>query len=160
MKIQKTNAMRFLDKNKIEYHAHMYEHKEGDPVDGVHVAMILNQPIDHVYKTLVCQANTKEYLVFMIPVHLELDLKKCARSAQVKSCEMIHVKDINKITGYIRGGCSPLGMKKQFRTFIDKKVNSIDYIYFSAGKIGEQIEMKPKDLIKIMNIEVDDLVKE
>ncbi len=160
MKIQKTNAMRFLDKNKIEYHAHIYEHKDGDPVDGVHVATILNQPIDHVYKTLVCQANTKEYLVFMIPVDLELDLKKCAKSANVKSCEMIHVKDINKITGYIRGGCSPLGMKKLFRTFIDTRVNSLDYIYFSAGKIGEQIEMNPKDLIQLINIQVVDIVKE
>ncbi len=160
MKIQKTNAMRFLDKNKINYKAHAYEHKEGDPVDGVHVATLLNQPIDHVYKTLVLQANTKEYLVFMLPVDLELDLKKCAKVAQVKSVEMIHVKDINKITGYIRGGCSPLGMKKQFRTFINDSVSNIDYIYFSAGKIGEQIEMDPKDLIKILNIEVDDIVKE
>ena len=160
MKIQKTNAMRFLDKNKIEYKAHIYEHKDGDPVDGVHVAHILNQPVECVFKTLVTQANTKEYLVFMLPVDKELDLKKCAKTAKVKSCEMIHVKDINKITGYIRGGCSPLGMKKQFRTFVDESVNNIDKIYFSAGKIGEQIEMNPSDLIQLISITVDDLVKE
>ena len=160
MKIQKTNAMRFLDKNKISYKAHTYEHKDGDPVDGIHVATLLNQPIDHVYKTLVLQANTKEYLVFMLPVDLELDLKKCAKVAKVKSVEMIHVKDINKITGYIRGGCSPLGMKKQFRTFINDSATLVDSIYFSAGKIGEQIEMNPNDLIQIMNIEVDNIVKE
>ena len=117
-KIQKTNAMRFLDQHKVEYEAHSYDHKEGDPVDGVHVAHILNQPVEKVYKTLVTQANTKEFLVYMLPVEKELDLKKCAKVAGVKSCEMIHVKDINKITGYIRGGCSPLGMKKQFRTFM------------------------------------------
>ena len=112
-KIQKTNAMRFLDQHKVEYKAHTYEYKDGDPVDGVHVASILNQPVERVYKTLVTQANTKEYLVYMLPVEKELDLKKCAKIAEVKSCEMIHVKDINKITGYIRGGCSPLGMKKE-----------------------------------------------
>ncbi len=160
MKIQKTNAMRFLDKNRISYRAHTYEHKDGDPVDGIHVATLLNQPIDHVYKTLVLQANTKEYLVFMLPVDLELDLKKCAKVAKVKSVEMIHVKDINKITGYIRGGCSPLGMKKQFRTFINDSVSHVNTIYFSAGKIGEQIEMNPKDLIQIMNIDVVNIVKE
>lgn len=92
----------------------MYEHKDGDPVDGVHVANMLHQPVEAVYKTLVTQANTKEYLVYMLPVEKELDLKKCAKIAEVKSCEMIHVKDINKITGYIRGGCSPLGMKNNF----------------------------------------------
>lgn len=87
-KIQKTNAMRFLDQHKVEYEAHTYEHKDGDPVDGVHVANMLHQPVEAVYKTLVTQANTKEYLVYMLPVEKELDLKKCAKIAGVKSCEM------------------------------------------------------------------------
>lgn len=159
-KIPKTNAMRFLDQHKIDYVAHTYEHKEKDPVDGVHVANMLNQLVDAVYKTLVTQANTKEFLVYMLPVDRELDLKKCAKVAQVKSCEMIHVKDINKITGYIRGGCSPLGMKKQFRTFIEKDALEQDRIYFSGGKIGCQIEMSPKDLFHVIPIEAQEICKE
>lgn len=159
-KIQKTNAMRFLDQHKVEYIAHSYEHKEGDPVDGVHVATMLHQPVEAVYKTLVTQANTKEFLVYMLPVEKELDLKKCAKVAGVKSCEMIHVKDINKITGYIRGGCSPLGMKKQFRTFIDQDCMKQDKIYFSAGKIGMQIEMRPKDLEALIDVKPVDITKE
>lgn len=159
-KIQKTNAMRFLDQHKVEYIAHTYDHKEGDPVDGVHVANMLHQPVDAVYKTLVTQANTKEFLVYMLPVEKELDLKKCAKVAGVKSCEMIHVKDINKITGYIRGGCSPLGMKKQFRTFIDEDCLKQDNIYFSAGKIGMQIEMSPKDLEGLIGLKPVDITKE
>ena len=152
--------MRFLDQHKIEYTAHTYEHKDGDPVDGVHVASMLNQPVQAVYKTLVTQANTKEFLVYMVPVDQELDLKKCAKVAGVKSCEMIHVKDINKITGYIRGGCSPLGMKKQFRTFIEKEALNHEHIYFSAGKIGIQIEMDPKDLMHLIPIEAHEICKE
>ena len=159
-KIQKTNAMRFLDQHKVEYLAHTYEHKDGDPVDGVHVANVLNQPVEKVYKTLVTISNTKEYLVYMLPVEKELDLKKCAKVAGVKSCEMIHVKDINKITGYIRGGCSPLGMKKQFRTFIDEDVLNQDKIYFSAGKIGMQIEMDPKALMDLIQVQAGDITKE
>ena len=159
-KIQKTNAMRFLDQHKVVYEAHTYEHKDGDPVDGVHVANILNQPVEKVYKTLVTISNTKEYLVYMIPVEKELDLKKCAKVAGVKSCEMIHVKDINKITGYIRGGCSPLGMKKQFRTFIYEDALNQDKIYFSAGKIGKQIEMDPKDLVDLISVQAVDIIKE
>ena len=139
-KIQKTNAMRFLDQHKVEYEAHTYEHKDGDPVDGVHVANMLHQPVEAVYKTLVTQANTKEYLVYMLPVEKELDLKK--------------------ITGYIRGGCSPLGMKKQFRTFIEKDCLNQDKIYFSAGKIGMQIEMDPKTLMDLIHVQAGDITKE
>ena len=159
-KIQKTNAMRFLDQHKVVYEAHTYKHKDGDPVDGVHVANMLNQPVEKVYKTLVTISNTKEYLVYMIPVEKELDLKKCAKVAKVKSCEMIHVKDINKITGYIRGGCSPLGMKKQFRTFMYEDALNKDKIYFSAGKIGMQIEMDPKDLVDLIQVQAVDIIKE
>ena len=96
----------------------------------------------------------------MLPVEKELDLKKCAKIAGVKSCEMIHVKDINKITGYIRGGCSPLGMKKQFRTFIEMDCLNQDKIYFSAGKIGMQIEMDPKTLMDLIHVQAGDITKE
>ncbi len=159
MKISKTNAMRQLDRAKVAYQAHSYEHKKDEPVDGVHVSQSLGLDVNQVFKTLVVQANTKEYLVYMIPVHKELDLKKCARVANVKHVEMIHVKDINKITGYIRGGCSPLGMKKQFRTFIDTSVQKQGTIYFSGGKIGLQIEMEPQPLIDLLHIEVVDITK-
>ena len=160
MKIKKTNAMRLLDQNKISYQANEYEHASKDPVDGCSVAKKLEIEEACVFKTLVAQANTKEYFVFMLPVNMELDLKKCAKVAHVKSVEMIHVKDINKITGYIRGGCSPLGMKKQFKTFIHESVLAHDLIYFSGGKIGCQIQMNPMDLKKVIPIEIVDLAKE
>ncbi len=160
MKTKKTNAMRLLDQNKISYQAIEYEHSSKDPVDGCSVAKKLKEDEACVFKTLVVQANTKEYFVFMLPVNMELNLKKCAKSAHVKSVEMIHVKDINKITGYIRGGCSPLGMKKQFKTFIHESVLEHDMIYFSGGKIGCQIQMNPMDLNKLIPIEIADLVKE
>lgn len=158
-KIHKTNAMRFLDTHKVDYEMHTYEHKEGDPVDGAHVCEKLGQDPTVVFKTLVTQANTKEFVVYMIPVLEELDLKKCAKVAGVKHVDMIHVKDINKITGYIRGGCSPLGMKKQFRTFIDQSAMDKEKIYFSGGKIGMQIEMHPNDLLNLIPIEAQDIVK-
>ena len=144
-KIQKTNAMRFLDQHKVEYKAHTYEHKENDPVDGIHVANMLNQPVEKVYKTLVTQANTKEYLVYMIPVEKELDLKKCAKVAGVKSCDMIHVKDINKITGYIRGGCSPLGMKKQQENVLKPSIQSYRSILSRLRSI-HLLPILPQDL--------------
>jgi Cys-tRNA(Pro)/Cys-tRNA(Cys) deacylase len=156
----KTNAMRLLDEAGIEYTAHSYTHKHNDPVDGISVAEKMGQPLEQVYKTLVTQTHDNEYVVFMLPVAEELDLKKCARAAGTKSLEMIHVKDIHKITGYIRGGCSPLGMKKDYRTFIDENVILQDRIYFSGGKIGVQIEMDPEDLIRFRHIETADLIKE
>lgn len=157
MKIQKTNAMRWLDTQNLDYEVVTYEHKKDDPVDGIHVADTLHESYDQVFKTLVCQANTKEYIVYMVPVHMELDFKKCAKAAGVKSVEMIHLKDLTKITGYIRGGCSPLAMKKTFRTFIHESVILEEKIYFSAGKIGMQIHMNSEDLISAMEIEVADI---
>lgn len=159
MKPVKTNAMRQLDEAHIEYIGRSYEHKKDDPVDGVSVATKLNLPLEVVFKTLVTVTNKKEYVVFMLPVAEELDLKKCAKAAGAKSLEMIHVKEINKITGYIRGGCSPLGMKRQFRTFIDESVILLERIYFSGGKIGVQIEMNPEDLIDFLSIEIADITK-
>ena len=157
MKIQKTNAMRWLETRKLDFDVMTYPHKKTDPVDGVHVAHQLNEPYDQVFKTLVCQANTKEYFVFMLPVDKELDFKKCAKAAKVKSMEMIHLKDLTKVTGYIRGGCSPIGMKKSFKTFIDESVILQPKIYFSAGKIGMQIHMDSETLISALKIEVADL---
>ena len=141
-KITKTNAMRLLDTKKLDYQVHTYEHNGNEAVDGIHVAEILGQDENCVFKTLVTQANTREYIVFMLPVAKELDLKKCAKAAGVKSVDMIHVKDLLSITGYIRGGCSPLGMKKTYRTFIDESCLQQEHIFFSGGKIGLQIEMK------------------
>lgn len=159
MKIQKTNVARILDARNIEYTFHTYEHKDKDPVDGVHVANMLGLPVEQVFKTLVTIANTKEYLVFMLPVDKELSLKKAAVAAGVKSLEMIHVKDINKVTGYIRGGCSPIGMKKEFRTFIDETCILQETIYFSAGKIGTQIEMNPEVFMEAFQVTPYDLTK-
>ncbi|MBP3870473.1 MAG: Cys-tRNA(Pro) deacylase [Faecalicoccus sp.] len=159
MKIQKTNVARILDARNIEYTFHTYEHKDKDPVDGVHVANMLGLPVEQVFKTLVTIANTKEYLVFMLPVDKELSLKKAAVAAGVKSLEMIHVKDINKVTGYIRGGCSPIGMKKEFRTFIDETCILQETIYFSAGKIGTQIEMNPEVFMEAFHVTPYDLTK-
>ena len=158
MKIQKTNAMRFLDKEKIDYEVYTYEHGK-DAVDGITVASLLNQDPEQVFKTLVTVANTKEYFVFVIPVAEELDLKKAAKVAGVKSIEMIHVKDINKITGYIRGGCSPIGMKKQFQTFIHETCILFDTIMFSGGKIGCQIAMDPNKLCTLIQATACDIIK-
>ena len=159
-KIQKTNAMRFLDQHKVEYEAHTYEHKDGDPVDGVHVANMLHQPVEAVYKTLVTQANTKEYLVYMLPVEKELDLKKCAKIAGVKSCEMIHVKDINAVTGYIRGCCTALGMKKEYPTIIHESALDCPYICVSAGKLGVQLKLSPQDFIKATGAKALNIIHE
>lgn len=158
MKIQKTNAMRILDKEHCSYEIFTYEHGK-EAVDGKQVAKLLDQDPGQVFKTLVTIANTKEYIVFVIPVEHELDLKKCAKTAGVKSVEMIHVKDINKITGYIRGGCSPIGMKKQFRTFFHESCLSYETIMFSGGKIGVQICMAPSDILSLIQAQPTDLVK-
>ena len=156
----KTNVMRILEKEKVDYEAHYYPHGK-EAVDGVTVAELTGQDPDYVFKTLVTVSNKKEYFVFVIPVAEELDLKKAAKAVGAKSIEMIHVKDINKITGYIRGGCSPVGMKKFFRTVIDKSVLDIeDTIFFSAGKIGFQIETDYSELKKVIKIEEDDITVE
>ena len=159
MKITKTNAMRMLDKNKLAYDVLTYEHGK-DAVAGLDVAAQLHQDPEAVFKTLVTITNTKEYIVFVIPVAHELSLKKCAKAAGVKSVEMIHVKDINKITGYIRGGCSPIGMKKQYRTFLYESCLNFDRIMFSGGKIGLQIQMNPNDLINLIQAQTADLIDE
>lgn len=153
----KTNVMRILDKKKISYTTHEYPHGDS-AVDGVTVAKLMNQNPDYVFKTLVTKGSGRDYYVFVIPVDKELDLKKCAKSVGEKSVEMIHVKDINKVTGYVRGGCSPIGMKKQYRTIYHITANDIPQIIVSAGKIGYQIDLAPEDLINLTNGQTADIV--
>lgn len=145
----KTNAMRILERAKVAYTAHEYPHEEGVAVDGVTVAASIGEDPACVYKTLVTQGNSKNYFVFVIPVAAELDLKAAARSVGEKSVAMIHVADINKVTGYVRGGCSPVGMKKQFVTVFDESCLAQDTMLVSGGRIGTQIECSPADLIKV-----------
>jgi Cys-tRNA(Pro)/Cys-tRNA(Cys) deacylase len=145
----KTNVMRILDKAKITYKAHTYDHSDG-AIDGAAVAEKMGQNPEQVFKTLVTKGAGRDYYVFVVPVLKELDLKRAAKSVGEKHVEMIHVKDINKVTGYIRGGCSPIGMKKQFVTVFDKSAENIEAIIVSAGKIGYQIELAPKDLIELV----------
>ena len=148
-KLEKTNAIRALDKAKLSYTVHTYE-SDGTAVDGITVAQKTGLPVEKVYKTLVTVGHSREHYVFVIPVAAELDLKAAARSVGEKAVEMIHVADINKLTGYIRGGCSPIGMKKLFTTVLDESCLSLDTIVFSAGKIGMQIEMGPRALLEFI----------
>ena len=154
----KTNAMRLLDSNKISYTTHSYENKD-NKIDGIAVANKIRKDVESVFKTLVTQGHSKEYYVFVIPVAEELDMKKASKAAGEKNIEMIHVKDINSITGYIRGGCSPLGMKKVFKTFVQEEALLFDAIVFSGGKIGAQIEMNPNDLQKVIDCSFVDIIK-
>lgn len=153
----KTNAMRILDKAKITYQTHSYEAKDGK-IDGESVALKIGKDVKSVYKTLVTQGNSKNFYVFVIPVCEELDLKKVAKAVGEKSVAMIKVADINKYTGYIRGGCSPVGMKKLYTTVFDEAVNNLSTVIVSAGKIGSQIEVAPFDLIKITSAKTADII--
>lgn len=146
----KTNVMRILDKENIIYNIHTYEVKD-NLVDGVSVANKLGISVEKVFKTLVTKGHSGDFYVFVIPVAKELNLKAAARSVEEKSVEMIKVNDMLKITGYIRGGCSPIGMKKAYTTVIDESSMELDRIIVSGGKIGFQVEINPKDLIRIVN---------
>lgn len=152
----KTNAMRILEKEKIPFICHTYECDEF--TDGIQIADMLSLPHEKVYKTLVTIGNSKNYFVFVIPVARELDLKKAAKAVGEKSVSMIHVKDINQVTGYIRGGCTAVGMKKQYVTRLDESARSKDKIYVSGGRIGSQIELKPDDLLKACRGEYADII--
>lgn len=154
--MQKTNAMRILDKAKIDYSVHTYECKDGQ-IDGISVANKLGQDINVVFKTLVAQGNSRELYVFVIPVNEELNLKKAAKVTGEKNIQMIHVKDINKYTGYIRGGCSPIGMKKLYKTYIHKSAEGLKTMIISGGKIGTQIEASPANIINIIEGKYEDL---
>ena len=157
-KQQKTNAMRILDAKKIEYNMHTYE-VDDNHIDGISVAQKLNQDENMVFKTLVAQGASKNFYVFVIPVAESLDMKKAAKAAGEKNVEMIHVKDINKETGYIRGVCSPVGMKKKYPTFVHESGQGLEVIIVSGGKIGFQIELNPEDLQKIINFKYADIIK-
>ncbi|WP_026572606.1 Cys-tRNA(Pro) deacylase [Bacillus sp. UNC438CL73TsuS30] len=154
----KTNAMRILDAKKIPYEMHTYDNKDGK-IDGVSVAHKIGRDPKEVYKTLVAQGASKNIYVFVIPVEAELDLKKAAKVSGEKKIEMIPVKDIQKWTGYIRGGCSPIGMKKEYKTFIAEAAKQLEVMVVSAGKIGVQIGLKPEHLHETAKAEFADLVK-
>lgn len=155
----KTNAMRMLDRAKIAYKTHSYEVKDG-AVDGITAAKKLGIAPEKVFKTLVTQGADRQYFVFVVPVERELDLKKAARAVGEKHVEMIPVKDLNKVTGYIRGGCSPVGMKKAYGTVIDRSCGQLPEMLVSAGKVGQQIELAPQDLIAAVRAKTADLVRE
>ncbi len=151
--------MRILDTGNIHYGMLSYDNKDGK-IDGVSVAQKVNRDVEQVYKTLVTQGSSKGIYVFVIPVEEELDLKKAAKVAKEKKVDMIAVKDIQKWTGYIRGGCSPIGMKKLYPTFIDQHAEKLEKMIVSGGKIGIQIEINPHDLIKVIQGEFAFIIKE
>ena len=154
---QKTNVMRLLEQKKIKYTAHEYPHGD-EAVDGVTVAESLGEPPEKVFKTLVARGASKKIYVFDIPVTEELDLKKAAKAVGEKSVAMVHVKEINELTGYVRGGCSPLGMKKQYPTVFHDSCEGLDTIMVSAGKIGYQVELAPNELIKLTRAGTADII--
>lgn len=147
----KTNAMRILDKNKISYETITYQCDEF--IDGLHTAEKTGAPVEQSFKTLVAQGKSKEYYVLVIPIAEEVDLKAAARVLGEKSIEMIHVKDITAVTGYVRGGCSPLGMKKKYKTIIQESAEKYSEIYVSGGRIGSTIKVNPVDLARAAGAE-------
>lgn len=153
----KTNVMRILDQKKIEYKSHSYA--DTDALSGVEVAEALGENPDRVFKTLVTQGASKNYFVFMVPVKEELDLKKAAKSVNEKSIAMIKAKELLPLTGYVHGGCSPIGMKKQFKTTIHHTAKDFDTIYFSAGKIGYQVQTSLAELCKVIPFDLDDIAE-
>lgn len=156
---QKTNVMRVLEQKKITYTPHSYPHGD-DAVDGATVAQLIGKAPEQVYKTLVTVGASKNHYVFVIPVLAELNLKKAAKVVGEKSIAMLHVSELLPLTGYVRGGCSPIGMKKQFRTVIDASCEAQDTITVSAGKIGQQVEVAPADLLKLIRGTTADVINE
>ena len=156
---QKTNVMRILEQKKVPYTAHSYAHEDG-AVDGVTVAKRIGKQPEQVFKTLVTVGTSKNHYVFVVPVQKELDLKKAAKAVGEKSIAMIHQKELLPLTGYVHGGCSPVGMKKQFRTTIDISCETQETMLVSAGKIGQQIEVKPSDLLNLVRGATADIVTE
>lgn len=151
--------MRLLDKAKIKYEPHEYPHGS-EAVDGLTVAKLCGFDPECVFKTLVARGISKNVYVFVIPVSSELDLKKAAKAAGEKSVEMVKVSEINALTGYIRGGCSPVGMKKRYPTFINESAKTKNTVYVSAGKIGSQVELEPLALAEICGAQFSELVKD
>ncbi len=160
-KEEKTNVMRILDQKKIPYTAHFYEESggpEGTRDYGVHVAQTLGQDPRRGFKTLAARGASGGIYIFEVPVAESLDLKKAARAVGEKSVELLHVSEINAVTGYIRGGCSPVGMKKQYPTVFHETALGFETIYISAGKIGAQVELAPRDLLALLGADTADLV--
>ena len=153
---EKTNVMRLLDGKKIKYSSHNYV--DTDAISGTDVANVLNQDPEKVFKTLVTESGTKKNYVFLVPVEKELDLKKAAKTVGEKSISMIKSKDLLPLTGYIHGGCSPIGMKKQFVTVIHETAENFDTILFSGGKIGYQVELPIDELKKIIRFDLADII--
>ena len=152
----KTNAMRFLEKNKINYTVQTYECDEF--IDGIHTAEKLGQPLDETFKTLIAHGKSGSYYCFLLPVALELDLKKAAKSVGEKSVELLHVKDITAVTGYVRGGCTQKKKKKQFMTVIHNTAEPMELFYISGGRIGTQIRLSPTELVKAIRGKFEDIV--
>lgn len=157
-KVIKTNAMRILDSKKVNYEMITYESKDGK-IDGISVAHKIGVDETNVFKTLVSQGTSKELYVFVIPVAEELNLKEAALITSEKKIEMINVNDIMKYTGYIRGGCSPIGQKREYKTFIHESAKELDFIIVSAGKIGYQIKINPNDLINVVSGKFEYIIK-
>lgn len=153
--IEKTNVMRILDQKKINYISHCYVNTNA--ISGIEVAAVLNQDPNQVFKTLVTVSNNNINYVFVIPVNKELDLKKAAKAVNEKSISMLKSKDLLPLTGYVHGGCSPIGMKKHLKTVFDISANNYNTIIFSAGKIGYQVELTINDLNKVINFKLDDI---
>lgn len=156
-KQEKTNVMRLLEQKKIPYEMHDYT--ESGAIAGEDVARVLGENPDEVFKTLVTVGKSKQNYVFLVPVNKELNLKKAASVVGEKSIEMIKSKDLLGLTGYIHGGCSPIGMKKQFPTVVHNTAESMENILFSGGKIGMQVELKTEDFKKIINFKVADIAE-
>lgn len=154
----KTNVCRVLDQQRLEYQFHSYAHTEAISADEV--AKVLGQDPSHVFKTLVTVGHSKKNYVFVVPATGSLDLKKAAKAVGEKSIEMIMQKDLLPLTGYIHGGCSPIGMKKLFTTTVDKSAQNCETICISAGKIGFQVEIRPEDLAKAVPLKFEDIVTE
>ncbi|MDU5467864.1 MAG: Cys-tRNA(Pro) deacylase [Peptoniphilus harei] len=156
--MKKTNAMRILESENINFEIIEYSTKDG--IDGVDVAEKLGEDKNRVFKTLVTEAKDGEHFVFVVPVSSELDLKKAAKASNSKKIEMIPQKKLLPLTGYVHGGCSPVGMKKSFKTFIDSSAEDLDFFYVSGGKVGMQIKVNPKELISALDGEFSDIKKE
>ncbi|MBQ6320055.1 MAG: Cys-tRNA(Pro) deacylase [Lachnospiraceae bacterium] len=155
-KEEKTNVMRVLDGKKIPYESHTY--KPDATMTGEEIAAILGEDSEKVFKTLVTQGKSGAYYVFVVPVKEELDLKKAAKASGEKAVSMIKQKELLPLTGYVHGGCSPIGMKKQFSTFIHETAAGFDKVFVSAGKVGYQIELSPEDLIDVAGCKIADIV--
>ena len=155
--MKKTNAMRLIEAAGVDYEEFEYDVCLG--ISGTDVARTLNEDVNMVFKTLVTETNKGEHFVFIVPVAMELDLKKAAKAAGAKKVDMLKQKDLLPLTGYVHGGCSPIGMKTKLKTFIDASAMDNEYIYVSGGKVGLQIKLSPEDLVKLTDATAIDIVK-